>query len=81
MKPSNHEIKTTKTEGNQAENLTYVFAIDDKQIDGSEEYLSAALYYLYCKENGHELSEYANNCFDGRGKKVSPEKIVEVETM
>ena len=41
--------------------------------------VESAIYYLYCVIHGHELSMYANTCFNGENCRVPPEQIVKIE--
>jgi hypothetical protein len=47
--------------------------------EAKPEHLGVALYYLYCKENGIQLSIAANTCRNLCGQTVSPKHICSVE--
>lgn len=47
--------------------------------DRSEDCTVAALYYIYIKAHGQEMSIYSNTCFDGNNEAIPSEQILNVE--
>lgn len=59
-------------------NNTSSFVVKFIDFETKKSHLEAALYYLYKKHFNEELSIYSNTCFDGGGKIISPDRIVDV---